>query len=531
MLALQWAATRTGAGPGSTGGVDPESSTVTAILRDEPPQLDSTLATDQISSMVLGHVMEGLLRYDAGGGLAPGVAERWEIGAAEAVFHLRADARWSDGSPVTAHDFVFAWRTALDPATASEYAFILFPVRNAEAINQGRLPSTALGVTAVDDRTLRVDLERPTAYFDKLVAFTTYYPVRQDFYEATGGRYGADHDTLLYNGPFTITRWVHGTQLRMERNPHYWNREHVRLSVIDFPFITEDPNTQVNLFKDGRVAFTNLGQQNLGEALQQRWHLHRFVDGSVYFMEFNHRPGRATRNLNLRRAIALVLDSDELVNKVIKLPGYLPGRSLFPVWVPGVERPLREEHPPPRRNPDPEAARRHLALALAELGLEQPPALTLLTSDTPVAGKQAEYYQAVLRETLGIEIRIDKQIFKQRLAKMSSGEFDLVLAGWGPDFLDPITFGDLFASWNLNNRGRFESAELDRQVRIAQDSLDPVERTAAFGAIQQLIFDEVVIVPEYERGFVYVTDPRLRGLVRRVVGPDPDFTHAWIEGG
>jgi oligopeptide transport system substrate-binding protein len=148
-----------------------------------------------------------------------------------------------------------------------------------------------------------------------------------------------------------------------------------------------------------------------------------------------------------------------------------------------------------------------------------------------VAGKQAEYYQETLRNVLGIEVRIDRQIFKQRLAKMSSGEFDMVLAGWGPDFADPITFGDLFASWNLNNRGRYRGAELDRQVRIAQSSLDPAVRAAAFGAIQQILFDDVVILPEYERGAVYVVDPRLQGLMRRIVGPDPDFTRAWIAEG
>ena len=187
-FALSWAAGLTGGATHDVGAVDAATRTVTAVLREEPPQLDSTLATDQISGMVLGHVMEGLLRYDEHGRLAPGVAEGWEQHDLTITFRLRADARWSDGRLVTAHDFVFAWQTALDPANASEYAFILFPIRNATAINQGRLPVEELGATAIDDRTLAVQLERPTAYFDKLVAFTTYYPVRRDFYEATAGR-------------------------------------------------------------------------------------------------------------------------------------------------------------------------------------------------------------------------------------------------------------------------------------------------------------------------------------------------------
>ena len=134
----------------------------------------------------------------------------------------------------------------------------------------------------------------------------------------------------------------------------------------------------------------------------------------------------------------------------------------------------------------------------------------------------------MLKKNLGIDIKIDKQIFKQRLAKMTSGEFDMVLAGWGPDYDDPLTFGDLFASWNLNNRGRYNNPEFDRQVRIAQNEIDPKTRMDAFGEIQRIIIEDVVILPGYERGLVYVSDPRLKGMVRRQAGADPDFTNAYI---
>ena len=173
-------------------------------MAEEPPQLDSTRATDQVSNFVLGHVMEGLTRYGKTGEIVPGVAESWELGETRAIFHLRADARWADGSPVTAHDFVFAWRTAVDPKTASEYAFILYPVKNAEAIGQGKLPTSALGVRARDDRTLEVELERPTGIFLGLTAFSTYLPLKEAFYRARPGRYAADAEDLLSNGPFVL---------------------------------------------------------------------------------------------------------------------------------------------------------------------------------------------------------------------------------------------------------------------------------------------------------------------------------------
>ena len=204
---------------------------------------------------------------------------------------------------------------------------------------------------------------------------------------------------------------------------------------------------------------------------------------------------------------------------------------LFPVWLKGVKGFFREEYPVHQPVFDPEAARRHLALAKSELGLKEIPPLVLLSGDNPVSNIQAEYYQQVFRKHLGIELKIDKQIFKQRLAKMLAGEFDLVLAGWGPDYDDPLTFGDLFSSWNLNNRGRYNNPELDRQVRIAQSSQDTLTRMNAFGEIQKIIIDDAVILPNYERGVTYVTHPGLNGLVRRAVGPDPDFTNASISGG
>ena len=527
MAALAWLTEASGAGAADA--VDAATGTITLALSTEPPQLDSTRATDLLSGRILGHVMEGLLRYDASDRIAPGVAWDWRVEGTEAIFRLREDARWSDGAPVTAHDFVYAWRTALDPATASQYAFILHPIEHGAAINRGELPPASLGATAVDDLTLAVRLERPTPHFEKLVAFPTYFPIREAFREGRQGRYGADAEDLLYNGPFVIASWVHGASLRMERNPHYWNQERIHLNAIDYAYITSDVNAVLNLRKDGKVAIASLNAETLEDALQRRWQLKRFVDGSVFFIEFNHRPERLTANLNLRRAIQLVTDPAELVYKVIKVPGNLPGESLFPVWLKGVHGTFRQEYPAPTQRVDVERAQTHLARAAAELdiGGEWPP-LVLLSGDNPAANKQAEYFQEVYRARLGLDVKIDRQIFKQRLAKMTAGEFDMVLAGWGPDYKDPLTFGDLFASWNENNRGRYMNPTLDGWVEVAQTSPDTKRRMEAFAVIQRIIHEDAVVLPSYESGSVYVQDERLRGVVRRAVGTDPDFTEAYI---
>ena len=528
MWLLNLLASLTASVTGSSTAVDAANNTITIRLTEEPPQLDTTLLTDAVSGVVIAHVMEGLLRYDQHQRLVPGVAERWEITAGQAVFNLR-DALWSDDEPVTAHDFVFAWRTALDPANASEYAFILYPIKNAEAINQGELPVDALGARAQGDKTLVVDLERPIAFFDKLTAFSTYYPVRQDFYESTGGRYGADAGQLLYNGPFVMTSWVHGQSLDLRKNPLYWDKERIRLDRINVAYIVSDANAVLNLFKDGKIAMASLTAENLAEAMEQRWHINRFMDGSVFFIEFNHRPERLTRNHNLRKAMLLAQDPHELIYKVIKIPGYLPGESLFPVFLDGVRGKFRAEYPAPEHRMDIARARQHLEKARLELGLDEFPPLVMLTGDNPVSNIQSEYFQALFKKNLGLEIKIDRQIFKQRLDKMTKGQFDMVLAGWAPDYNDALTFGDLFASWNLNNRGRYANPEYDRLVRIAQGSLDQKVRMDAFDGMQRIIYDDAVVIVNYERGQAYVSDPRVKGIVRRAVGAAQDYTYAYID--
>ena len=511
--------------------VDVENNTITTYLRTEPPQMNSMLATDAVSGMVLAHVMEGLLRYGPDDELVGGVAERWQLDGNTMTFWLRDDARWSNGEAVTAHDFEFAWKHLLEPTVGSQYAFILYPILNAEKANNGEVPIDDVGVEAVDERTLVVTLETPIAYFDRMIAFVTYLPANEAFYQQTNGRYGADADEMLYNGPFMMTSWVHGASMQLEKNPHYWDAERIRLDAINFAHMTSDASTLLNLFKDDQIVMADLGSEMLEEAMLQGWTLSQFMEGTVFYTDFNHRPERLTANLNLRKAMALVHDAGELVNRVIKLPGYLPGKSLFPVWLPGAEDNFREEYPAPSYQRDVAQAKVYLQRALDELGLDRLPPLVLLTGDTPVSRIQAEYYQEVFKRSLDIDLVIDAQIFRQRLEKMTAGDFDLVAAGWGPDYNDPLTFGDLYASWNLNNRGRYNNPALDAQVRIAQSSLDMAERMQAFGEIQRIIHEDVVMLPDYERGIVYVSHPQVRGIRRHVIGAETDFTNAWIEAG
>lgn len=508
--------------------VNPVTDAITLAIATEPPSLNSLLATDSESFFVLSHVMEGLAQYGPDNELVPAVASHWELDDMGATFYLREDARWSDGEPVTAEHFVYAWREAVDPANGAPYASILYPILNARAINSGAMQKSALGVVALDDHTLQVKFEQPCPYFLGLTAFATYYPRRPDVVQRFGARFAAEADTMVYNGPFALKHWVHGSSLRLERNHHYWDAPQVALKQIDIPFMTTSASAVLNLYKDGEIAFANLDAESLKEAVIQGYPVKRFRNGTVYFIEYNFRAGRATTNEDLRKAMQLVFDSATLVNKVIAMPGNRPLYSLFPSTVRGVEQPFYREYPPMAVTPDLALARQHVERARKTMGGQLPP-LTLLVSETPVSVVIGEYLQNLFKQALGLDIRLDKQIFKQRIAKMQSGDFDMVLAGWGPDFDDAITYGDLFASWNENNRGRYNSASYDHWVEVAQNSSDQVERMQAMAEMQRILQEDVAILPLFEGASVYLQRPELRGVRRAIFGGDPNYKHAWLE--
>jgi oligopeptide transport system substrate-binding protein len=242
----------------------------------------------------------------------------------------------------------------------------------------------------------------------------------------------------------------------------------------------------------------------------------------------NFRPGHLTTNYHFRRALLLANDPSELVNKVLKMPSYTVAESLYPGYAKGEHGRFRDEYPPPKVTTDLAAARAELELARQELGVDTFPPLVFLVDDLPGAIRHSEYVQEYLRRNLGLEIRIDRQNFRQRLAKQDEGEFDLTLKGWSADYDDPLSFADLFSSWNANNNGRYNNPAVDAQVRIAERSLDQGERLRAFAEVERILIEDAALLLAYERGVMYVQDPRLKNVARRTIGPPTDYARAYI---
>lgn len=501
---------------------------ITVALTQEPPNLNSLRATDLVSFFVLGHVNEGLVRYDKQGRLSGGVAESWVLNPTEMVFTLRSDARWSNGESVTAKDFVFAWRKMVDPVMASPYGAILYPVKNAEQIHKGKLSVDKLGIKAVGDKKLIVELETPCGYCLGLMTHLAFYPVNEKFYRSMDRVYGAEFDKILYNGPFKIESWVHDTSLFMVKNEFYWNKDQIRLNRLNVGYITSDNRTRLNLFRDNQMALVRLGAETVKDALNQGMRLKTFVTGGMSFLRFNLSPDRIASHPEFRKAVQMIVDTEIFTNKVISMPGYKPAFSFFPSWLKGSKKAFVREYPPRRIHLDQQKAKEQLSKL--ELRIESDlPSVTLLTVSSPTGAKIAEYFQGLFKEKLGLKVKVDQQTFKQYLDKNNKGEFDIALSSWYPDFDDLVTYADLLASWNPNNRGRYKSEEYDRWLSVLQRSVDANERFSAASRLQELIILNAPVIPLAETGSSYLQHPQLKGVVRRVLGADPDYTYAWIK--
>jgi oligopeptide transport system substrate-binding protein len=402
----------------------------------------------------------------------------------------------------------------------------MYPIKNAEAIQRGLLPVEALGISAVGDYTLIVTLERSCGFCLNLMPHATFFPIQEAFHREKGERYGSEAEDLLSNGPFVLRQWIHESRLVMQKNPNYWNHQSITLNEIEVAYITSDNRTRLNLFRDDQIAFARLGAETARDAASQGMRMRTFLSGGVAYIWFNMRQGRPTENKKLRQAVQASFDAARYVNRVIAIPGYRPTNTLFPSWFRGMEKSFTEEYPPPVIEKGPKPANRLLAEARAELG--EIPQLTIMTVSSPTGTRAAEFFQGMLSQTLGLDILVDQQSFKQYLNKARAGEFDLVLSSWYPDFDDLVTYADLLGSDNPNNRGRFKSEEYDRWLDVLIGSLDPGERFTAAAEMQRILVEDVPILPTAETSSAYLLHPKLKGVVRRVVGHDPDFTYARV---
>ncbi|WKA57569.1 peptide ABC transporter substrate-binding protein [Planococcus shenhongbingii] len=523
---------------GATGELDAEQ-VLNLMATAEIPTMDSALAEDSVAFNILNNVNEGLYRLNQENIAEPAIAEGEPKISEDGLvytFKLR-DANWSDGTPVTAQDFVFAWQRAVDPATGSPYGPYMMAgmIKNAAAIAEGQMDKAELGVEATDDKTLVVTLERPVPYFLSLMSFGTFLPQKEAFITEKGGSYATNSDNILYNGPFMLTNWD-GTGLTwsMEKNPEYWDAETVKLQTINVD-VVKDPGTGLNLYNSGEKDRTSLS----GEFAMQYAddpEVIRELDPSIFYMKFNQeRNGQPTvlANENIRRAISMAFNKQDLVD-VVLANGSLPANYLVPTEFTFDEnkKDFREVNGDMNEY-NVEEAKKLWAKGMEEEGLTEV-SIEYMGDDTETAKKMNEYLKAQLEGNLeGLTIEIKTVPFNVRLELNEAQDYEIQNSGWGPDYQDPMTFIDLFVSSSPQNKMGYSNPEFDALVESAKGELAqdiPARWDAMAQAERILIEEDAAIAPIYQRGAMVLQKPYVNDIVTHPFGGDYGYKWAYISG-
>lgn len=501
------------AGGDSTGGEATGKKAISINLVQEPPELLSVLTTDTASMTVLRHVVENLVMLDEKDEVIPGVAESWEYDEASLTytFKLRQNSKWSTGQPVTAKDFVFAWQTLVNPKTAAEYNYMGFILKNGEAIANGEMDVTELGVKAVDDYTLQVTLERPVPYALSMFAFVVFAPINEENYTNLGETYGKDANTLPTNGAFNVTSWTHESDIVLAKNPEYWNAEKVNLDEVKMLMIT-DTNASLNEFKAGGAQMVLVNGEQAAQLKAEGKDVLNYDDGSCWYFEFNTTK-EGLKNAKIRRALTLGVDAKLFIEGVVKNNSTV-ATSFTPPAVNGVNGKFKDAVGDliPRDN-DFAAAKALLEEGMKEEGLTSLN-LSYICDDTDTAAKYAAYFQEQWKKNLGFEVTIQAMPFKSRIDRMQNKDFDIVLAGWGPDYNDPMTFMDLWVTGGGNNHTSYSNAEYDALIKAATVEADVNKRQEMLIQAEKVLMTDLPIGPIYNRARDYIVADGLTGVIR-----------------
>ncbi len=477
------------------------------LLQAEPKSLDPSKSSDRYSSEVLTNVMESLTRIQTNEEgkdiITPGMAEKWEVSEDNLTwtFTLR-DAKWSDGQPVTAEQFVYGIKRTIDPKTASEYAFLLYPIKNAVAYNSNKAKAEDVGVKAIDEKTLEFTLERPCSYFLDLTYFKVMEPQRQDIVEKHGDKYGTEADTMVFCGPFTIKEWVHNNKVELVKNSEYWDAENVKLEKATMKIIKE-PNSRMNELYNGSLDLAGVSKPEWIEKFDktEKFDVKKGYDGSATYMYFNQQS-KYFKNAKIRKAFSIAMDRDGMVKALYKDLAE-PATAWCPpkVEIGGVDYRERANYLPvedlKKENSDPKAL---LIEGLKELGLDPDPSkhtIKFIQSGTDATTKEfAEFEQQNYKEVLGINMDPEYCEWAVFQARTQDGDYEIASQGWGGDYNDPSTFFDVWLSTSGVNRVNWKSEKYDELIKNANGSADPEEKAKLFAeAEKMLIYDEAVFSP------------------------------------
>ena len=477
------------------------------MLETPVESLDPQQATDGTSFEVIADYTDGLMQMDADGQAVNAIAESVDVSddGLTYTFHLRADANWSNGEPVTANDFVFAWQRAVDPEIASEYSYMLSDIGqivNAQEIIDGAKDKTELGVTAVDDKTLEVKLNVPVSYFLSLMYFPTFYPVNQAFYESVGDTFATSPETTLSNGAFVLDDYQPAaTTIHLTKNADYYNADSVKLAGLNYQVI-QDSQQALMSYQNGDLDTTLVNGEQVDQVKDDPA-FQAIGAGYLWYISPNIQDVKELANVNIRYAITMALNREAITTDVLKdgsAPTFTAVPMDFAAGPDGSDFSADQKKFSDVCKYDAAAAADYWAKGLEELGITEL-TLTMIhdADDAPI--KVAQVVKEQLETTLpGLTVELQQMPKKERVQRMQEGEFELGLTRWGPDYADPMTYLGMWVTNNSNNYGFWSNAEYDKiidECTTGKTAMDATARWAALYDAEKIVMDEAVIFPLY----------------------------------
>ena len=518
------------------GGSDKKSADGTyynTYLDTDPTTMDPVKGNDTYSMGILRNIMEPLTRMEEDGDKQErkgAGAESWESNDDGTVwtFHLR-DNKWSDGEPVTADDYVYGMKQTLDPEAGSPNAFYITCIKNGEAIYNGEKDVSELGVKAVDDKTLEITLEYSVPYFLSLTDTRAMYPVREDLVEKYGESYGANVESMVGCGPFKMTSWKRNSKIELEKNENYWDADSIKLDEICVKTVA-DAKTAVAMWEQGEVDITIVPTEMTDQYTENT---EFYYTGADDYIMLNMSEDRPLANKNLRFALNYAINRTEY-NKLVNNDVYdVAQRLVLPNVQAADDQTYGEAYPytPFPAENDNDKAKEYLDAAMKEMGVSNPAdiKITLLTTDTDGAKKQAEVLQEQYQKNLGIKVEINQVTYKQRLQMETEKDYDMVVTGWVPDYSDAYSYLELWISDSQYNHSGYANAEYDKLLKDSQTETDAKTRQDMLFQAEKIFLEEdSALVPLQLRRDQYLINPKISNFKVYFVGYDFDLVYADI---
>ncbi|WLD92027.1 ABC transporter substrate-binding protein [Alkalihalobacillus sp. AL-G] len=501
---------------------------ITLNAFSEPSSIDPALIDNQVAGNIANQLFEGLVRIDENGEAAPGVAEDWTISDDGTVytFNLNPDAKWSNGDPVTAEDFVYSWERTLLPEVAAPLGSNLFFIKNGASYNEGTITDPSkLGLKAIDEHTLEVTLERPTPFFLGLTAFFTLLPINKEVAESNP-EWASNAATFVSNGPFKLKSWKHDQELVLVPNEHYWAKDLVKLDEINYVMVS-DQNTEFSMFKSGELDVASQIPNTIKSKMIQDGTAQTLPSASLSYLRFNH-ENDIMKNANIRKALSMALNRELLTEKVTK-GGEIPAYAFIPFGLSsgdGEFRKLTGNNLYKDNNPD--KAKELLEKGLEEIGESELPTITLLFYTSDIYNQLAQAMQEMWKQNLGVEVELKTMERKVFVDNVKGGQYQIAIYSTGADYDDAQNLMGQFTTGDVYNYSRISIPEYDALMEKADKELNLEKRAQYMVQAEKVLLEKMAIAPLYYRTQVYLQQDNLKNVHRFTIQA-VDYREAYVE--